>query len=184
MPAWLRRMFDRAGVLETKPGGETCPRRIEEPGPWEHAIGLDSWRPPRNNDMLGGHVRTCSFCGSMHPDDLMEGLRSGGLLLGPTDKDYKVYVHEAVDEAMLGRARAKARQQGEQIGVAFEQLDEHVRIQTLAASHGRDVGKFYFMHLAEEQKREFIELLNVRRFQIGYPGFFYVMPYFIVRDKG
>lgn len=40
-------------------------------------------------------------------------------------------------------------------------------------------GKFYFQHLSEEQMREFIDLLNARRLNIGYPGHFYVLPYFI-----
>lgn len=39
-------------------------------------------------------------------------------------------------------------------------------------------GKFYFMHLDEEQKRTFIELYNEKKMAIGYPGHFYKKPYF------
>lgn len=42
-------------------------------------------------------------------------------------------------------------------------------------------GKFYYQHLNEEQKREFVSLLNERRVHIGYPGHFYVLPYFLTR---
>ena len=34
----------------------------------------------------------CSYCGSMNPDRFMELLEAGQLVLGATDKDYKVYV--------------------------------------------------------------------------------------------
>lgn len=36
--------------------------------------------------------RTCSFCGSIHPDDLLQLLLEGWEL-EPTDKGYKYYVH-------------------------------------------------------------------------------------------
>ncbi len=59
----------------------TCPRRIELgsvaiPGP-------DTWDEGTGN---------CSFCGSMNPDTFMARLEAGDIELGPTDKDYKVYV--------------------------------------------------------------------------------------------
>jgi hypothetical protein len=39
-------------------------------------------------------------------------------------------------------------------------------------------GKFYYQHLSEEQRAEFIELLNNRTAKLGFPGYFYVLPYF------
>jgi hypothetical protein len=39
--------------------------------------------------------------------------------------------------------------------------------------------KFYFEHLSEEQKIEFVEMLNSKSINIGYPGHFYRLPYFI-----
>jgi hypothetical protein len=38
--------------------------------------------------------------------------------------------------------------------------------------------KFYFLHLSQEQQDQFVELYNSRQMQIGYPGHFYVPPYF------
>lgn len=36
-------------------------------------------------------VRACSYCGSMHPDDVFAAIEAGKML-DPTDKNYKVYV--------------------------------------------------------------------------------------------
>lgn len=44
-----------------------------------------------------------------------------------------------------------------------------------------DHGKFYFQHLSVEQRREFVDLLNRKAFPIGYPGHFYVLPFFAQR---
>lgn len=42
-------------------------------------------------------------------------------------------------------------------------------------------GKFYFQHLDEDQRTRFIELVNERKMTIGYPGHFYVLPFFCKR---
>lgn len=60
--------------------GEKLAPRVDPPK-------LDHWRPPRD----GERYRTCSYCGSMHPDDLFTEIENGHEL-GPTDKNYKVYV--------------------------------------------------------------------------------------------
>ena len=90
----------------------------------------------------------------MHPDDFMIVARLGNIDLGPTDKNYKVYVGNT---------------------------------------------KFYFQHLSENQKREFVGLYNMRprrqynvndlsfkivadgggKMVVGYPGRFYVLPFFM-----
>lgn len=62
----------------------TCPRRIHELGPWMNAEGLDDWRGD-------GSERTCSFCGSLHPDEFMAAVERGEELI-PTDKNYKAYI--------------------------------------------------------------------------------------------
>lgn len=46
------------------------------------------------------------------------------------------------------------------------------------ADQGGNRAKFYFPHLSPEQQDQFIELHNSRQMQIGYPGHFYVPPYF------
>lgn len=46
---------------------------------------------------------------------------------------------------------------------------------------GNHDGKFYFQHLSEEQRKEFFELYRDRKLNIGFPGDFYTLPFFIVR---
>lgn len=75
--------------LKKKSDKQTCPRRVGEFGPWERAEGLDTWT-------MRGKYRHCNFCGSMHPDDFMK-LVEDGYAIGPTDKSYKAYVHDAGD---------------------------------------------------------------------------------------
>lgn len=60
-----------------------CPRRREG----AFTDGPDEWRDE-------GGVRTCSFCGGLHPVDFL-GLVRDGVEVGPTDKAYKFYVDEA-----------------------------------------------------------------------------------------
>ena len=113
----------------------TCPRRSEGPG--YDKVDADSWRDDR----------TCSYCGSLHPDDFM-ALAAGGTMLDPTDKPYKVYVKGVTTNGS---------------------------------------GKFYFQHLSAEQQRQFVDLLNSKTLNIGYPGHFYTRPFFIgivAKDEG
>lgn len=124
-----------------------CPRRIEVGADFAAQYPRhDKWRKGR------GGARTCSWCGSLHPDYVMESMRFGSEL-GPTDKSYKVYLPD---------------------------------------------GKFYFQHLSEDQRREFVELYNERprrqyddrggfevvadgtsQVAVGFPGYFYVLPFFM-----
>ena len=39
--------------------------------------------------------------------------------------------------------------------------------------------KFYFQHLSEVQRQRFIGLLNEHKFMVGFPGHFYVLPFFV-----
>lgn len=48
---------------------------------------------------------------------------------------------------------------------------------------GKGEGKFYYQHLSKEQRGRFIELINQRKMNIGMPGHFYVLPFFITYDK-
>lgn len=38
--------------------------------------------------------------------------------------------------------------------------------------------KFYFQHLDDRQKNDFVDLLNAQKVLLGYPGRFYVPPFF------
>lgn len=100
-----------------------CPRRDELIGSFklpEH----DEWRDDK----------TCSYCGSLEPAEFMRRAEAGDEL-GPTDKNYKVYIG------------------------------------------GR--GKFYFQHLDDAQEQKFVDMLNAKTLKLGYPGHFYVAPFFV-----
>jgi len=65
---------------------QTCGRRMTEVGPWDHKEDLDTWE-------LRGKDKCCSFCGSLHPDRVLELAREHGTgIIGFTDKGYKWYV--------------------------------------------------------------------------------------------
>lgn len=55
------------GYLPHTDTGEkhTCGRRITDFGPWERTENIDTW-------MMVGADKKCSFCGSMHPDRVLE----------------------------------------------------------------------------------------------------------------
>lgn len=69
------------------PGTMTCPRRSEDgmddpAGPFKRAgTMLDRWREDG----------TCSYCGSLEPEDVLKQLAAGVEAL-PTDKNYKLYL--------------------------------------------------------------------------------------------
>jgi len=120
-----------------------CPRRYDSLGePRAGDVASDTWHMNsiEHPDSTGAGQRACSYCGSMHPDDLFEAITRGDEI-GPTDKDYKIYV-----------------------------------------GHGPG-HKFYFQHLDYAQKLRFIDLLNDHKIEIGYPGHFYIKPFFIARNR-
>lgn len=45
--------------------------------------------------------------------------------------------------------------------------------------------RFYFQHFNKEQRAQFIAMYNMRNrpFLMGYPGFFYILPYFCGRHE-
>jgi hypothetical protein len=96
------------------PWPQTCPSRMQELGPWSREENLDTWDV--REQMHGGLVaRHCSFCGSLHPDDLIRLVKDEGYRIAGTDKGYKAYVD---------------------------------------APGERQVSKFYFWHLSDEQRAE------------------------------
>lgn len=76
---------------------QTCPRRINELGPWEKKENVDYWR------MIGSD-KVCSFCGSLHPDRVIELIKKNGIqIVERSTKSYKWYIHqENVPNAMYG----------------------------------------------------------------------------------
>lgn len=170
----------------------TCPRRMSDFGPWQREEHLDGWR---YRGMAGVRLRDrmkhCDFCGSLHPDKFMELVREGWIV-GPTDKNYKAYLArpftpEQVAErkerwltAEHGIAQA-IRRLGKEGGKSEEQIAADLEEQWAlegGINEGAQETKFYFQHLSEDQRREFVELLNAGTMRIGYPGHFYVRPFF------
>lgn len=143
-----------------------CPRRIESglsSAVFKHLDKEDHYRDDN----------TCSFCGSLNPDALIERLEAGNVELGPTDKNYKVYVHNAGGEVFKQTYR-DCHTQGVKDCPGPKECTHWV-------TRPMEVTKFYFQHFSEEQRHRFIELLNEKKVKIGYPGRFYVLPFFIQR---
>ena len=67
---------------------QTCGRRMRDFGPWKHEENLDEWNKI-GNDLI------CSFCGSLHPDRVIELIKEHGFgIVSPSDKSYKWYIHQ------------------------------------------------------------------------------------------
>lgn len=135
---------------------QTCPRRLNEPGPWERKEDLDTWgtRPPIGMPVLDPEP-VCSFCGSLHPERFLE-LAGEGWVVEPTTKSYKAYLAEVLQgEPIL------ATPEGPMPAVANRRA------------------KFYFQHLDEAQMRRFVDLYNTNVMRIGLPGYFEVLPFFM-----
>lgn len=139
-------------------GPNTCPRRMLDWGPWTHEEGLDGFRDD-------GH---CKFCGSLNPDTLMARLEAGDVELGPTDKNYKVYVRNSG-----GAVFSQAYRTGD------DERDVPVEERTDWVTREREETKFYFVHLTQPQMVRFIELHNERKLKLGYPHHFYRWPFFM-----
>lgn len=164
-----------------------CPRCVGLPD-----LGVDYGKFPDD-----GH---CRKCGSLSAATLMERLAAGTVSLDPTDKNYKVYVHNEGGEKF--RRSHRVDKVEERVAAAAANghrlddpaLSEDDRADAAAYREGRpldpmrnwrwvteetDHTKFYFEHLSEEQMRTFVELLNAGRLRINYPGHFYRLPFFV-----
>ena len=132
-----------------------CPRRTPDPYKICNLPEEDEW-----------HANgTCSFCGSLSPDRFFE-LIGQGMKLGPTDKNYKVYIDEPNPSS--GQTVVVGHRSGPD--------GEEAIHGTAPEFHAR---KFYFQHLDEDEQLRFVKLSNDKALQIDYPGYFYVHPYFM-----
>ena len=61
------------------------------------------------------------------------------------------------------------------LGTELEPTDKNYKV------YLGDGRKFYFQHLDEAQREEFFQLFKTKKLTIGYPGHFYVLPFFIGR---
>lgn len=146
---------------------QTCPRRMLEPGPWDRAPLLDGWET--GHGLVGRQEqeeKSCSFCGSLHPDTFMEWVKQGGAV-HPTDKNYKAYIDYPGVDPRKGETT-------ERIEVTRNGRGMHV-----TTVYGTQA-KFYFQHLSEAQRIEFVDLYNNGTMKV-LGNAFYQLPYFMRR---
>jgi hypothetical protein len=142
-----------------------CPRGPEAGGPFTEAFsGKAHWCADD----------TCSYCGSLSEKRFIECVEAGGEV-GPTDKNYKVYLRPAPD--------------GEPFKQTYRNCPRDSQCQgpddcTHWTTRTIDQAKFYFQHLSPDGQRRFVRLLNAKGVKIGIPGHFYVLPFFCSRESG
>jgi hypothetical protein len=120
---------------------------------------------------------SCSYCGSLNPAIFMERLERGDVELGPTDKDYKVYVRN-----LGGSPFKQTYRDGCPTSPCPDIVGEGGSIDVEKCTHWvtreREETKFYFYHLDAEQRLRFIELYNQQKMKLGMPHYFYMLPFF------
>jgi len=115
-----------------------CPRRSE-------GVPADA---PEHDTWIKSH---CSYCGSLEPSLLLALIEAKQVVIGPTDKNYKIYV--TPNAAYTGFIGGKT-------------LEKH--------------NKFYFQHLEPElERKKFFDLYIENTMELSEPGFFYILPYFM-----
>jgi hypothetical protein len=120
---------------------------------------------------------TCDYCGSLDQDTFMARVEAGDVILCPTDKNYKVYVRNKGGAPFKQSYRTdKPAGVGEVVKDPMDQ--SHWTWTTREATEA----KFYFYHLSDAQRKRFVELLNDKKLNLDYPGYFYQLPYFVVME--
>lgn len=139
---------------------DICPRF--QPGPWTFT-GESNW------DRLPDG--TCQYCGSMNPDTFMARVEAGTVLLGATDKSYKVYVRNNGGDGF----KQTYRDCPPKSPCTPEDCTHWV-------TRDHDNQKFYFEHLSVDQRIRFVELFNDKKLNFEMGGSFYTLPFFMVRQ--
>lgn len=119
-----------------------------------------------------GH-RHCSYCGSLDPAELFDLIERGVAVLGPTDKNYKVYVDvpnpKAGRRAIVGSKYDGSKPWPFRTRPIWGRQSENLHL------------KFYFQHFDTDQKKLFVRLYNERRIRFDSTGGFYRLPFFMER---
>ncbi len=77
-----------AGLPQIETGEkQTCRSRMTNVGPWEKEDGLDTW-------IIQGKDKCCSFCGSLHPDRVLELVKLYSPHIIEFAKGYRWYVRQ------------------------------------------------------------------------------------------
>ena len=113
----------------------------------------------------------------------MKRLETADILLGSTDKNYKVYVKNN-GGPLFKQTYRDCPKDKEMTGIngntyMVSSCDQGPNHCTHWVTRETSSAKFYFQHLSAEQRSQFVRLMNERnvKFQGGYG--FYVMPFFI-----
>ena len=180
-----------AGHMKAEhPGdGHRCGRRSDPFGPVDDG-SRDHW------NMRDGY-RACSYCGSMHPDDLFAAIEAGTCQITGTDKNYKIYVHmphpNAGEPCVLSSANFDAGPG--YIKVTPENIDK-LPIDSSQRSHWSDWNhwvkveprgakahlKFYYQHFDSVQQQRFLDLYNEKKLPLESQFGLYRLPYFAHRS--
>jgi hypothetical protein len=112
----------------------------------------------------------------------MARLEVGDVLLGSTDKNYKVYV-ENNGGLPLKQTYRDCPKDKEMTGAAGNKYmvstcDKGPKECTHWVTRDTSSAKFYFQHLSDAQQNRFIELFNEKRIKFSGGYSFYVMPFF------
>lgn len=175
---------------------DTCPRRMQEIGPWEYSEGLDGF----------SEDRTCTFCGSLDPGYFMDLIESGAAY-DPTDKNYKIYL-TAVPNPIAGKmswtgggCNTPIPEDDPNCKWTEDLTDEEIEIcrrdgamverfyrrggdpkprtrwERFGIAPATIQRKFYYQHLSVEQQKRFIELMNEGKLRLT------TMPFFAARKE-
>ena len=105
------RRDDMARWMAAQRGEQFSTAGLAQPDTWEER------NDPSAPGLLGNGQRCCSYCGSMHPEDFLQAIETGWEV-GPTDKNYKVYVTEKVGPGTF------SKQSGRHHKFYFQHLDQ------------------------------------------------------------
>jgi hypothetical protein len=134
---------------------------------------------------------TCSYCGSLNPETLLKRIEAGEFKLGPTDKSYKVYVDVIAGEDVHRQVTVSKKFWAEYQKRDYVKVEQHpTREDDLIVTEVFNTHlKFYFQHFLNDDGTQnkdmcikFIELYNNKTMKIGYPGHFYVSPFFMKKE--
>jgi hypothetical protein len=65
-------------------------------------------------------------------------------------------------------------------GVGLEPTDRNYKVYL----DSPDRARVYFHHFSEDDKKKFTQLMLEKKIKIGYPGYFYTLPFFMRYDHG
>lgn len=164
---------------------QPCPRQVEEATMQVQIEHKSHWRDDG----------TCSYCGSIRPGTLFKAIEDG-CQITPTDKSYKIYVDlpEPNPAELRVSAGANFDQSGQpgwkRIGDLTD--DERAMVKrdgmggrpdsdwVMFAPRGPTIHeKFYFQHLAVDERKRFVDLYNAKALKLAAPGYFYTLPFFM-----